>query len=210
MANQFVPITAGTGTKIQVFENTVGGNLVEAQAVSLVDATGLTIVASKGSQGTSALAVQSLRDSGRNVSTLFMAIPIVTTATDTLMSLTGYKSGAAVGATITPAVVTAGKTLRITSIVLSYVAIATAGTAQFTLRANAGGVVAITSPAVSSWFIGAAAATAGAAAIETIALSEGLEFAAGTGIGVSMVGRGATQTAAAVGYGQIAIYGYEY
>jgi hypothetical protein len=43
MANQIVSITPGTGTNIQTFENTVAGSVVEAQAVSLVDALGVSI-----------------------------------------------------------------------------------------------------------------------------------------------------------------------
>lgn len=43
MTDQIVQITAGSGTKIQTFENTVGGNVVEAQCVSLVDTAGLTV-----------------------------------------------------------------------------------------------------------------------------------------------------------------------
>jgi hypothetical protein len=43
MANQVVQITAGSGTNIQTFENTINSAVVEAQAMSLVDASGLSI-----------------------------------------------------------------------------------------------------------------------------------------------------------------------
>lgn len=164
----------------------------------------------KGTQGATGITTQDLKDAGRNQTNYFMALPVVSTATDTLMSLTGYKSGAAVAATTTPAVVTAGKTYRIKCITITYVAIATAGTVRFTLRANTGGVAAVTSPAVATYFIGGQSATAGVAETVCIAIPDGLEFAAGTGIGVSMQGYGSTQVAAAVGYGQINIEGYEY
>lgn len=139
-----------------------------------------------------------------------MVTPVVTTAADVLQSLTGYKSNAAVGATTTPAVVTASKVYRITSITMTYVAIATAGTATFTLRANTGGNVVLASPAVNNWTVGTSGATAGFTSEINIAFPDGLEFAAGTGIGISVLGRGATQTAAAVGFASISISGYEY
>lgn len=164
----------------------------------------------KGTQGANAVPTQDLKDAGRNQTHYFMALPIVTTATDALVSLTGYKAGAAVAATTTPAVVTTGKTYRIQTIAITYVAIATAGTVKVTLRANTGGVVAITSPAVCSWVVGAPAVAAGVAQTVDIVVPDGLEFAAGTGIGISILGLGATQAAAAVGYGQVAIKGYEY
>jgi hypothetical protein len=164
----------------------------------------------KGTQGATGVSAQELKDAGRNVTNYFMTVPVVTTATDTLQSLTGYKSNAAVGATTTPAVVTAAKTYRITAITMTYVAVTTAGTATFTLRANTGGAVAIGSPAVNSWVVGTSGATAGFTSQINVDIPDGLEFAAGTGIGISVIGRGATQTATAVGFAQINIYGFEY
>ena len=164
----------------------------------------------KGTQGSNALPTQDLIDSGRNQTTYFMAVPILTTATDALVALTGYKGGTAVAATVTPAVVTTGKTFRITSITLTYVAIITAGTAQFTIRAQSGGVVTITSPAVQTFSAGAPSATAGITMSYSIPVPDGFEFPAGAGIGVSMIGRSSTQVAAATGYGQISIHGFEY
>ena len=86
----------------------------------------------------------------------------------------------------------------------------TAGTAKFTLRANTGGVVAIGSPAVQNWIIGGPSVTAGTSNSETFDIPDGMEFAAGTGIGASMVGLSAVQVAAAVGYASITFQGYEY
>ena len=195
--------------------NTIGAisntSFIATQATPAnLQVTATPIAITKGTQGATGFTVQDLKDAGRNQSNLFMVNQLVTTATDTLLSLTGYKSGAAVGATTTPAVVTAGKTYRITSITMTYIAITTAGTAHFTLRANTSGVVAITSPIVNEWTIGGPSATAGVSQTVSIPIPDGMEFAAGTGIGVSMQGFGATGTAVGVGYGQIAIYGYEY
>lgn len=154
------------------------------------------------------------KDIGRNQTNYFMALQIVSTATDALMSLTGYKSGAAVGATTTPAVVTTGKTYRINSITLTYVTIVTTpGAVRFTLRANTGGVVAITSPAVAEWTVGeptGIAPVAGKFNTVTFTFSDGIEFAAGTGIGLSQIGINTIGTAAAVGYGIATINGFEY
>ena len=180
-----------------------------ANKIGTVDIATAPAVA-KGTQGTNALPTQDLIDSGRNQTTYFMAVPILTTATDALVALTGYKGGATVATTTTPAVVTSGKTFRITSITLTYVAIITAGTAQFTIRAQSGGVVTITSPAVQTFSAGAPSATAGITMSYSIPVPDGFEFPAGTGIGVSMIGRSSTQVAAATGYGQISIHGFEY
>jgi hypothetical protein len=164
----------------------------------------------KNAQATNVLPTQDLHNSGRNTTNYFMAAQVISSSTDTLVSLTGYKSGAAVTATTTPAVVTAGKTFRVTSITLTYIGIATAGSIRFTLRANTGGVVAIGSPVVDNWIIGTSSATAGVSSTISIPIPEGIEFAAGTGIGLSILGLGATGTAAAVGYGVAVIKGYEY
>lgn len=164
----------------------------------------------KGTQGAYGVSVQQFKDTGRNITNYYMANQIITTNIDVLMSLTGYKSGAAVATTTTPAVVTAGKTYRINAITMTYVGTTTAGTCHFTLRANTGGVVALASPAVNEWIVGGLNTTAGVTQTVCLSFPDGIEFAAGTGIGVSIQGFGATGTAAAVGYGQISITGYEY
>lgn len=217
---------AGT-VKTQVFQLDIGGATANAEV--LVTAGQQTMALSmpvvlpsnqivnvaqtaltKGAQGATGISTQDLKDSGRNQTNYFMAVPILSTLTDTLISLTGYKSAAAVAATTTPAVVTTGKTFRLVSVTLTYVAIATAGTVTFTLRAQVGAVVTIASPAVQVWTLGAPAAVAGVSQSIEIAVPDGFEFPAGTGIGVSIIGRGATGTAAAVGYGQLSLHGFEY
>lgn len=164
----------------------------------------------KGTQGAIGVTVQDLKDAGRNQTNYFMAAQVVSTATEALQSLTGYKSGAAVTATTTPAVVTTAKTYRINKVVITYVGIATAGAIQVNLRANTAGVVAIGSPLVDSWLVGANAVAAGVAETIVIDIPDGLEFAAGTGIGITVLGVGATGTAAITGYAKISVSGYEY
>ena len=203
---------SGASTTTSLFLSTVQRDDPLPEAWRITDKSGNDLVLNaKGVQGTTALPTQDLKDSGRNQSNLFMLAPIITTATDALQSLTGYKSGAAVTASTTPAVVTATKTLRINSITIAYVAVITEGNARFTLRANTAGVVALTSPAVITWDSGnISRGTAGETFVFNIPIPDGMEFAAGTGIGVSMQGFGATGTAAAVGYASIKLNGYEY
>lgn len=187
---------------------TAGTNRIGS--VRLVDSADADLTAAKNAQATRFLSITDAKDGGRNQTNYWMNIPVVTTATDALQSLTGYKGGAAVGATTTPAVVTAAKTYRITGITITYVAIATAGSVKFTLRFNLAGTVVIGSPAVVAYVVGGPAAVAGVAQTVEVSVPDGLEFPAGGGLGVSMVGLNATQVAAATGYAQIAINGFEY
>lgn len=184
-------------------------NDTSAAAPMPINVTTLPTV-TKGTQGATGLTVQELKDAGRNVTNYFTALPIVTTNAEVMQSLTGFKSAAAVGATVTPAVVTAGKTYRITSIVLTYTAVATMGSAIFRLRANASGAGVIGSELVAAWTLGTSTNTAGVTTSQTINFPDGLEFAAGTGIAVGVKGLDATFGNAAVGYAGITILGFEY
>lgn len=182
--------------------------------IRLLDSAGADLTSAKGAQTSRAVGIQELKDAGRNQTNYWMAIQIVTTATDALVSLTGYKGGVAVGATTTPAVVTAGKTYRITSVTMDYTTIVTTpGSVRFTLRANLSGTVVIGSPAVAIWEVGepsGAAPVAGKKNTVTLSFPDGIEFPAGTGIGISQVGLNTVGAAAVVGYGRITINGYEY
>jgi hypothetical protein len=164
----------------------------------------------KGTQGATGYSTQDLKDAGRNVTNYFMAAGVAGTNAEVMQSLTGYKSGAAVGATATPAVVTAGKTYRVTSITLSYQSLATAGACLFRLRANLSGTGVIGSPLVMTFTVGSLAAVAGVTNTLDIPFPDGLEFAAGTGIAVGMLGLSTVGAALAAGFGTITIYGYEY
>jgi hypothetical protein len=145
------------------------------------------------------------------VSNLYVALPVSSLAIDTLLSLTGYKSGLAVAATTTPSVVTTAKTLRINNISINYTEVATlVGSAQVTLRANLTGLAALTSPAVMSWQVGSSTSTAGASMTVSIDFPDGIEFPAGTGLAVSALGLGPTMLASASGYIKVSISGYEY
>lgn len=164
----------------------------------------------KGTQGSTGYSVQNLKDASRNQTNFFMAAGIAGTSAEVMQSLTGYKGGAAIGATVTPAVVTAGKTFRIISITLSYQSLAAAGGMVFRLRANLSGVGVIGSPLVSSWVVGSAAAVAGITTTEVVPYPDGLEFSAGTGIAIGMAGLNTVGALAAAGFGTISIQGFEY
>ncbi len=165
----------------------------------------------KGTQGATGVTTQELKNAGRNTSNFFMAVPVLNTAAEALQSLTGYKSGAAVAATTTPAVVTTGKTLNLQFVTLTFITTAAAGYTRFTLRANTAGVAAVGSPAVASWLIGGnSSATAGLVQQMVIAIPDGMEFAAGTGIAVTAISYSATGVATATGYSQLSLHGYEY
>lgn len=180
----------------------------------LCDASGNLLVSqiaiTKGTQGAVGVTTQDLKDAGRNQVQFYMLIPVAATATDTLQSLTGTKSGATVAATTTPAVVTAGKTFRVTRLGASYIATAATGYAIVRLRFNTGGVVAITSPVSTSFAVGTSApTTANAVDTKEVEIPDGLEFAAGTGIGFSVQGFAAV-AAAASGFVIVSVTGFEY
>lgn len=245
MADADVPITAGTGTKIDT--RTVGAGTDEHRQVVVIGdpataanvasadaANGLDVdvtrlpalpagtnnigdvdvvsvpAITKGTQGSTGLSVQDLKDAGRTNWAMHMVAQVAATTTDTLMSLTGWKGNAAVAATTTPAVVTAGKILRLATVQLTAIATATAGTVMVTLRANTGGVVAITSPVVARWQVGSPAAVAGVSDTVVIPLPDGFEFPAGTGLGISIQGFGPTGTASGNNWFQMSMHGFEY
>lgn len=166
----------------------------------------------KGAASANGFSTQDLKDSGRNITNYFMAAVVATTNAEAMQSLTGYKGGIAVGATVTPAVVTAGKTYRITSVEITIVAVSAIGSALIRLRANLSGTGAVGSPLVKTWQIGMPAIfTAGAAMTYHFDYPEGIEFAAGTGIALGVLGEAADGvTATAIGKVMVNINGYEY
>ena len=167
-------------------------------------------VLTKGTQGISGVTTQDLKDAGRNQVHYYTLIPVTTSATDTLQTLTGTKSNATVVATATPAVVTTGKTFRVTRMAATYIATATSGYGIVRLRYQPAGVVTITSNIAATLLVGAGApTTANSTASEEATLDEGWEFAGGTGVGISVQGFAAV-TPTAVGFVLVSVTGYEY
>jgi hypothetical protein len=61
MSNNYVQVPPNsTGVKLQTFENTIGGNAVDAEAVSLVDTAGASILGTAGSANADVLTVQGI------------------------------------------------------------------------------------------------------------------------------------------------------
>lgn len=174
--------------------------------------TGVGPALTKGVQASLGHSTQDLKDSGRNITNYFMAAPIITTTAEVMQSLTGYKGGIAVAATVTPAVVTAAKIYRISNIEITYWAATVIGGARINLRANLSGTGAVGSPLVKSWQVGIPAIfTAGSAMTYNFDYPDGIEFAAGTGIAIGVIGEGAVPTTGTItGYVLIAINGFEY
>jgi|ERR1700722_3595555 len=210
--------TPGTTNLVSIGTNgTV--SIAAAQTIAVTQATAANLNATvvgttltKGTQGAAGFTVQELKDAGRNQTNYFMAAQVVSTATETLQSLTGYKSGALVAATATPAVVTVGKTYRIQRITMTSIAATAIGAIQVQLRANTGGVVAITSPVVDSWVLGGTTSTFVAGDTETVNIDipDGMEFAAGTGIGITVLGIAPGGGAQAGNFAKVSVVGFEY
>lgn len=188
----------GYASVIAGHPTTINSNIITAPAII------------KNNQGTTGFSTQDLKDSGRSHVTFYALVPVLSTATDTLQTLTATRAGATVTATTTPAVVTTGKTFRVTKISASYVATATSGFAMVRFRFNNAGLVSITSPISTTFTVGSDnPATANASDIVVIPFSEGMEFASGTGVGFSVQGFAAA-TPTATGYVLVSVIGYEY
>ena len=201
-AAQTIAVTQATAANLNA-------TIVQATAANL-NMTAAPIAITKGTQGATGFTTQDLKDAGRNQVHYYTLIPVLSTATDTLQSLTGTKAGATVVATTTPQQVSASKTLRITRLAVTYIATATSGYAIVRLRFVVGGPVTITGPIAATVLVGAGApTTANSTASEEAILDEGWEFAATTGIGISVQGFAAV-TPTAVGYVLVSVTGYEY
>ena len=162
-------------------------------------------VSAKGTQGANALAVQNLTDAGRSKVILTLT-KVTSITTEALVTLT-QKKGDATTTTGTSYTVTAGKTLRIQSMLLS-ATLTVAGITAVAIRlregASGGGAVSVTSDIISELEVSANTATIGVSGQQAIIFPDGLELAAGQIIGVSEL---ATTVDAAV---TLVIVGYEY
>lgn len=157
----------------------------------------------KGTQGTTGVMTQDLKDAGRSrVAIIFQAAaPAVA---DTLLTLVKMNAGVpAAGATSIG--VTAGKTLRITAITLSLKAnAAVAAFATLTLRTNPTGATLITSPSEFRLDVGATGATVGETDKVEVIFPDGIEFSGTETIGISLAAQAVTNIIS------IGINGFEY
>jgi hypothetical protein len=59
MSNSFIQVPPdSTGKKVQTFENTIGGNVVEAEAVAIVDPSGVSVLGTAGTPSADVFSVQ--------------------------------------------------------------------------------------------------------------------------------------------------------
>jgi len=213
-----VAITAGTGTTVATDD--VGG--VHYQLVKVVfgalDSASLVTpalglpVAQVGSlpAGTNIIGrTGDATDVGRVTRHFIFDTPTASPAAETLASVTQWYNNAAVAATTTPAVVPTGKVLRITGMRLATASLAAAGMVVLRLRANVAGVAVVGSPLVASLQVGSQAAVAALQDHDIINFPEGIDFPAGTGIGLTHQGYvGATGTLQS--FSRFEAWGYEY
>lgn len=194
----------------QLFVGFLGGTLqVATMALQIQDPNSpgqIAAVQAKGVQGTYLLAVQDAKDTGRTkvVLTLNKAAAI---AAEALVTLT-IKKGTAATSTGTSYTVTAGKTLRIQSILLSVTDSTTAAVWNVAARlregAAAGGAVAITSDIIALLEVGNNAATLQTNGQASVDFPDGLEITSGQIIGFSEL------ASAADGAVTICLVGFEY
>lgn len=106
--------------------------------------------------------------------------------------------------------VTTGYTLRLQMIVVTIVmTLTTVTTTRITLRSAAGAAVALTSPTQLSWRVGPWSVGTQAAGYtmqpQSLVIPDGLEFVAGTGLGLSMIASATTSHTV-----DVSMIGYEY
>lgn len=169
----------------------------------------------KATQGSTGYSVQALKDAGRNARHFMLDAYTAAPVAEALQSVVQWYGNAAVGATTTPAVVPAGKTLRLTSYMLSTKSLATVGSVVVRLRANTSGTVVIGSPLVFSFEAGSIAgattvAMTGGMGVVFGDFPDGFELPAGTGVGFTLAGYGPTGTLTLEGVTRFAVYGFEY
>lgn len=169
----------------------------------------------KGIQGATGVAVQQLHDAGRNTRVFMLDAYTVAPAAEALASVVQWYGNVAVAATTTPAVVPAGKILRLSSWKLMYQSLATVGYAVVRVRCNTAGLGALASPLVFSFEAGTGAgattvAETGGLTTETGDFPEGLEIPAAAGLAFSIAGYGPTGVLTLEGGIRFAVTGYEY
>lgn len=169
----------------------------------------------KGTQGSTGVSVQQLHDAGRNTRIFMLDAITAAPVAEALATVVQWYGNAAVAGTTTPAVVPAGKTLRLTGYKIQYQSLATVGYAVVRIRVNTAGVAVLASPLVASFEAGSGsgattAAMTGGVTVETGSFPEGLEIPAAAGIGFSVAGYGPTGTLTLEGGVRFEVHGYEY
>lgn len=142
----------------------------------------------------------------------FTAAPLV----EAMQLVVQWYNNAAVAATVSPAVVPAGKILRLTGGQIESKSLATFGSVVCRIRCNTAGTAVIGSPLAGAFSCGAitgattVSATGGFEWADFTFGDDGLEFPANAGIGFSLAGYGPTGVLALQGVTRFTVYGYEY
>lgn len=176
----------------------------------------MVVIDPSGPQGgANSQAVIQPKDANRNARIFMLDAYTAAPATEALQTVVQWYSNAAVAGTTTPAVVPAGKILRLTGVTMSTKSLATVGSAVLRIRANTAGVATLASPLVWSCEAGSkagATTTAMTGATDTITFSfpDGIEFPAGTGLGFTLAGYGPTGTLTLEGVTRFVVTSYEY
>lgn len=174
-------------------------------SVRPVDSADADLTAAKGSQSARALGTQDLKDAGRSA-VMITVEALAGAIAEALATLTWSKGYAAV-TTGTSYNVTAGKTLRLQALVISFIATTTtANTTRIRLRVNPAGAALLTSALQFSIRIAWPSATfiANEAYTIVIPFPDGIEIPGGGGLAISHI------EAAANGTIDISLSGYEY
>ncbi len=164
----------------------------------------------------SPLATKDNVQSGRVVRNFILDAFTAAPVADTMQSVAQWYNNAAVNATASPAVVPAGKVLRLTGGRIETKSLATVGSVVMRVRCNASGAAVIGSPVIASAACGSrsgattVAMTGGHDHAEFSFGDEGLEIPAGAGVGFSLAGYGPTGTLTLQGVTRFEVWGYEY
>lgn len=184
-------------------------NVAAAQTIAVTQATAANLNATvtqqtltKGTQGATGVSTQDLKDAGRVLKT-YSASAVAGVTTEALVTLTPYADLAA-GGTATTFAVTAGKRLRLQTIILTWRNnTAAAGGVTIRLRTLVGTVL-VTSPVQASLNATTSLATIGSGFTTTIILPDGLELSGTMQFGLTQLAVGAV-----VGF-DVHVIGYEY
>lgn len=169
----------------------------------------------KGTQGTIGFTTQQLHDAGRNARHFLLDAFTAAPVAEAVQSVVQWYGNVAVAGTTQPALVPAGKTLRLISWNISTKSLATVGSAVVRVRVNTAGLGVLASPLTFSFEAGSRAgattvAMTGGLDTQTGTFPEGFEIPAGSGLAFSMAGYGPAGALTLQGVTRFAVYGYEY
>lgn len=183
---------------------------------TIVNPVSLTLpTLTKGTQGSTGFSVQILNNAGRNTRIFMLDAITIAPASELLVGVVQWYNNSAVSSTTTPAVVPAGKILRLTGWKMQYQSLSSVGYAVVKIRFNTGGLAVLGSALVASFEAGSGAgattvAMTGGVTTQTGAFPEGLELPAGGGIGFTIAGYGPTGASLNAGGVRFEVHGYEY